>query len=71
MAHAGAVKGWTGGGLHAPDDPANTAGANSPCFLTLRASPAGFAVDQAFTHPTDGIFNCDAANAVPVTGFSR
>lgn len=62
---AGSVTAWTGGGLHAETNPAE----NTPpvCGLILRVTPDGFAYDEAFTSPNEGLFNCDPANVVPVS----
>lgn len=70
MERAGSVTGWTGGGLHQPDAPKNSAGPNSPCFLALRASVDGFSVDSGITAADSGLYNCDPANAAQVTGFN-
>lgn len=70
MERAGSVTGWTGGGLHAPDTPQNSSGANGPCFLAIRATTDGFVVDTEFTAADSGIYNCNPANAVQVTGFT-
>jgi hypothetical protein len=53
---------WTGGGLHAPDDP----GANTPsaCFALIKVDGSAFTYDKAATAPTEGIFNCDPSNLV-------
>lgn len=70
MGRAGSATGWTGGGLHAPDTPQNSSGANGPCFLAMRATTDGFVVDTGLTAADSGIFNCNPANAVQVTGFT-
>jgi ABC-type branched-subunit amino acid transport system substrate-binding protein len=51
---------WTGGGLHAPTNPSSNATAE--CVLVSEATPDGFVIPNDF-EKTDGIFNCDAANA--------
>ncbi|MGZ6908909.1 MAG: ABC transporter substrate-binding protein [Acidimicrobiia bacterium] len=53
---AGAVKGWTGGGLHAPTDVHG-------CFTVERATPKGFVL-MTDTKPNDGIYNCGRQNEV-------
>ncbi len=53
---------WTGGGLHAPTNPAENL--PTPCFLVLEMTPDAFVYDEALTAPTDGLFNCDDANLV-------
>lgn len=51
------VTGWTGGGLHAPT--------GEPCYTIEEATPKGF-VPVKDLRPTDGIFNCDAANVIRI-----
>ena len=57
---ASAVHEWTGGGLHAVDDP----GANAPssCFVLLKVDTDKFTVDTAATAANKGIFNCSPSN---------
>jgi ABC-type branched-subunit amino acid transport system substrate-binding protein len=61
---AASVTEWTGGGLHAPTDPA----ANTPsqCFVLVSVSADGYAVDEELTAATDGIFNCEDDNLVDI-----
>ncbi len=66
MDKAGAVTGWTAGGLHAPTHPGNSSQTASPCFVFVRATPSGFHVDEQMTHSTRDIFNCDPKNIVNV-----
>lgn len=55
---------WTGGGLHAVQDPgANTA---SECFSVLQATPDGF--EPADVDANEGIYNCDPENVMTLTG---
>lgn len=61
---AASVEEWTGGGLHAPSSPATAS--PSPCFAVLRITEGAFTVDEEMTEPTEGIFNCDDDNVVPV-----
>jgi Periplasmic binding protein len=64
LEQAGSVTEWTGGGLHAPQDPASNT--PSPCFVILDLTTDGFVVNEDFTAPTDGIFNCEDDNVVDV-----
>jgi hypothetical protein len=61
---AGAMQGWTAGGLRAPVDTQVGGGVLSKCFTLLKATPDGFVLDPDVTKPTDGVFNCDPANVV-------
>ena len=56
------VTGWTGGGLHAPDDP----GTNTPsqCGLVLKLTDTGFVADATATAPNQGRFNCSPDNVI-------
>ena len=54
---------WTGGGLHAPNVPANQLTAYGECSLTIHATSTGFVVSDTFTAPNRGWFNCDRRNA--------
>ena len=54
---------WTGGGLHAPNVPANQLTAYGECSLTIQATSTGFVVSDTFTAPNRGWFNCDRRNA--------
>jgi len=66
------VKAWTAGGLHAPHDPSNSSGSNSPCYVAMQATPKGFVVDTDVTKPdTDGLYNCDPKNIVDLPGFPK
>lgn len=58
------VKSWTGGGLHATQDP----GDNKPgdCFTLIKATPTGFVL--ANIKPNDGIYSCNANNLYTLTG---
>jgi hypothetical protein len=57
---AGSVTEWTGGGLHALQNPAEQRPGN--CFLSMEMTPEAFVVSDELTDPNDGIFNCDDAN---------
>jgi ABC-type branched-subunit amino acid transport system substrate-binding protein len=63
--NAAKVTEWTGGGLHAPTNPSETAAAE--CVLISEASGEGFAVPEDF-EATDGLFNCSPENAYTLTG---
>lgn len=63
MENAGTVTDWTGGGLHAPMNPAE--GTAPDCFTVIAVTPGAFTIDEAFTEPNEGIFNCDPANVIP------
>lgn len=56
LEQAGSVTEWTGGGLHAPQDPSTNT--PSPCFMILEVTGDGFVTNEALTQPTDGLFNC-------------
>jgi ABC-type branched-subunit amino acid transport system substrate-binding protein len=62
LEEAAKVKDWTGGGLHAVQQPGNAE--PSPCFLLLTVDEKGFTYDEKATQPTDGIYNCDPDNVV-------
>jgi hypothetical protein len=64
---ATAVSSWTGGGLHAEQDPSTAT--PSACFVLLRLVDGGFEVDEELTRPTDGIFNCEDDNLVEITAL--
>jgi hypothetical protein len=57
---AGSVTEWTGGGLHASQNPAEQRPGN--CFLSMEMTPDAFVVSDELTDANDGIFNCDDAN---------
>jgi ABC-type branched-subunit amino acid transport system substrate-binding protein len=56
------VQTWTGGGLHAETFPGS--GKASPCFIVFLAKNGKFT--QPDISPTDGIYNCDEQNIVPL-----
>jgi hypothetical protein len=56
------VTGWTGGGLHAPDDPATNT--PSQCGLVLKLTETGFVADATATAPNQGRFNCSPDNVI-------
>lgn len=68
ISEAGAITGWTGGGLHAPQTPGNEE--PSTCFLVLSLDADGFSYNEAATAPTegDGVFNCDPGNVAELSG---
>jgi hypothetical protein len=64
LEQAGSVTEWTGGGLHAVEDPSTNS--PSPCFALLRIDGDKFVVDEDLTGANEGIFNCDDANLIDV-----
>jgi ABC-type branched-subunit amino acid transport system substrate-binding protein len=62
LQNAGAIKSWTGGGLHSAGDPST----NTPtdCVALVKVTPSAFQYDKQATDPNKGIFNCDPANLV-------
>jgi len=56
---------YTAGGLMAPIDMSDPTKANQ-CVAVNRVSAEGITYDEKLTKPTDGPFNCDPANLVPV-----
>ena len=62
---AGATTVWTGGGLHSPQTPGNTA--PSSCYLIMTLGSDGFAYNKSATKPTDGLYNCDTTNVFTLT----
>lgn len=64
LEQAGSVTEWTGGGLHAPQDPSTST--PSQCVTILELSGDGFAIDEELTGATDGIFNCEDDNIVEI-----
>ena len=65
--HAGAMTGFTAGGLMAPTNTRAGEGELSDCFTLVKATPTGFVLAPDITMPNQGIFNCDPANVVAVT----
>lgn len=65
LEEAGSVTEWTGGGLHAAQNPAETLPGN--CFVSMALTPDGFVVDDDLTNANDGIFNCDDANVAALS----
>jgi hypothetical protein len=63
---AGAVSDWTGGGLHAPQDPGSDT--VSECFLVVKVTADGFEYDEETTDPNDGLYNCVPENVVELEG---
>jgi hypothetical protein len=66
LKEAAAAKGWTGGGLHAPQTPGNTE--PSDCWLSLTLGKDGYALDKKATQANEGIYNCDPKNVIELTG---
>lgn len=66
LEEAGSVTSWTGGGLHAEQNPAETRPGN--CFLSIAMTPEAFVVDEELTQPNDGLFNCNDANVAALAG---
>lgn len=64
LEQASSVAEWTGGGLHARQD--LVTGSPSPCFVMLDPVGDAFEINEELTEPTDGIFNCEDDNVVPV-----
>ena len=64
MKEAAAAGEWDAGGLIAP----GTISVGEPvgpwCAVMMRATPDGFEMDEEFTEPTDGIWNCDERNFI-------
>lgn len=60
---AKATKDWTGGGLHAQNNPGTTEDEAPQCFTLLQATPTGFILNTEMMTPNEGIFNCDPINA--------
>jgi hypothetical protein len=65
LEEAGSVTEWTGGGLHAAQNPAETRPGN--CFVSVAMTPEAFVVSEELTNPNDGIFNCDDANVAALS----
>lgn len=65
LEEAGSVSDWTGGGLHAPQDPSTNT--PSDCFALLSLTPEGFVLNEEVTNANDGIFNCDPENLLEVS----
>jgi ABC-type branched-subunit amino acid transport system substrate-binding protein len=63
---AAAVTDWTGGGLHAVQQPGNLE--PSPCFLFMTVDSDGFNYDEDATNPNEGIYNCEEDNVVELEG---
>jgi ABC-type branched-subunit amino acid transport system substrate-binding protein len=63
--NARSVEDWTGGGLHAPSNPAE--GLPPECATISEATPEGFQVATDF-EPTEGLFDCNPDNVAETTG---
>ena len=61
---AAAVDDWTGGGLHARQNP--KAGEASECFMIIEATPRGFRTPDV--RPNEGIFRCEPAAVYRLRG---
>jgi hypothetical protein len=59
------ITNWDGGGLQAPSNPAKGTEA-SACMVPLKASSKGWTVIK--WDPSQGVYNCDPANVVALTG---
>jgi ABC-type branched-subunit amino acid transport system substrate-binding protein len=59
------VDSWTGGGLHAESNPAESQ--PPECATVTEATPEGFQVATDF-EPTDGLFDCSPENVAETTG---
>jgi hypothetical protein len=59
------ITSWDGGGIQAPSNPSNGNEA-SPCLAIVKASSTDWSIIK--WNPTTGVFNCDSANVVPLTG---
>ena len=59
------VTSWTGGGIQATSNPSSP-GTPPACISLQRATAAGFSLID--WQSQDGVFNCDPANIVPLTG---
>jgi ABC-type branched-subunit amino acid transport system substrate-binding protein len=60
-----AVKDWTGGGLHAANDPGSTKG--SDCSIVVEAGPDGFSIPKGFK-TNKGLFKCSPDSLVQLKG---
>jgi len=60
---------WTAGGLKPPVNTSTTNRQMATCYLYMKATAAGFAVDTSFLPPTPGQapFNCNPGNAIRLT----
>ena len=70
LTQAATAKNWSAGGMQAPVARVTASDQNpipSPCFVLMRATPAGFVYDKAITRPTQSIWNCDPKNNVHLT----
>lgn len=63
--NAQSVEDWTGGGLHAPSNPAESL--PPECATITEATPEGFQVATDF-EPTEGLFDCSPENVAETTG---
>ncbi|HEY8526151.1 MAG TPA: ABC transporter substrate-binding protein [Acidimicrobiales bacterium] len=60
------MEGWTAGGLHAPQTPGNAEAGE--CSLLVHFTPDGFVQDTEMAEPNEGLYNCDPANVMELTG---
>ncbi len=58
-------KAYTAGGLMAPIDLSDPTKPNQ-CLAVNKISGDGIVYDRKLTQPTDGVFNCDPKNVVPI-----
>ena len=68
LKNAGSHPDWTAGGLKAPGSTDPVVRQMPQCYLALKATAQGFSVDPSFLAPNQGVFNCDPANVVKLTG---
>jgi ABC-type branched-subunit amino acid transport system substrate-binding protein len=62
---AKAIKEWSGGGMHAPQD--LSTGDASNCYALLKIEGGKFVLDDKI-EPTESIYNCDDGNVAKLTG---
>jgi len=62
---AAALKDWTAGGLHSPQQPGNAVAPE--CNLAIQVVKGGFRYDKKLTDPNQGIYNCDPDNVIQLT----
>lgn len=64
LEQASSITEWTGGGLHAVQDPSSDQ--PSPCFALMRIEDGAYVLDEELTQADEGIYNCDPANVLEV-----
>ncbi len=65
---AGAAKGWTAGGLHAPQTPGNTEPSDCWLALGLDAASKEFVVNTKATGAGKDLYSCESENVIDLTG---